>query len=96
MLNPITDLNNKIDELKTTIDNIENGIETFAYWLNPFEWIPDIFNKCVDFISCGSLDFYFLAFSMISIWLIVFGCKKVKKLMFWSWVIFWIARVMCV
>jgi hypothetical protein len=83
---------NPFKEIQADIHAIKEGVQTFLYWINPFNWIKDGWILLSDAISNGSLDIPLILFTIIAVWLTVLGLKQPKKWAFWTWVIFWILR----
>lgn len=73
----LTQLNQRIDE---------------ATYLFSGRWITDRWRGAYNEIKTGQLDEYFLAGTILLIWLIMLGARWPQRYIFWGWVVFWAVR----
>ena len=92
MVGPIEGIMKEIDEFKTSVGEFKESIDSFRYWINPINWVKELWSWLHINISTGFLDGPFLIYSIVLIWLLMFGAKWPKKWLFWGWVVFWILR----
>lgn len=94
--NPLEKLNpanwETVQRLTEGLENLNNRIDTYMYWINPINWVKEGWTWLDVNISAGALDVPFMAASIVLIWLIVFGAKWPKKYLFWGWLAFWTLR----
>lgn len=75
-----------------SIEKLNTNIDTYMYWTNPINLVKEG-RDCLEInISSGLLDIPFLAICIVLVWLVVFGAKWPKKVMFWGWLGFWLLR----
>jgi murein DD-endopeptidase MepM/ murein hydrolase activator NlpD len=84
-LNPFKGIGDKLDALNAKLDSI-------GYWINPVNWVKELWAFLDKAFSSGSLDMPLLAVTIAAIWAIMLGAEKPKKWIFWTWVIFWLLR----
>lgn len=67
-----------------TVGPLSIAVIAFFSWLFRYEigrWL-----------AAGWADGYFIAGSIICVWLIMLGAKWPRILLFWAWIVFWILR----
>lgn len=85
-------LPNPIKGLQDSIDALNGKIDKVIYWANPVNWFKEAGVALYRTVSSGSLDIPLMIFTIAAIWLIMLGAQKPKKLLFWTWIIFWVLR----
>lgn len=85
-------LGNPIKALETKVDSLSNKVDNFVYWINPVNWFKEAGEGIYHLVSSGNLDVPLLIVTIAGIWLIMLGAKKPKKLLFWTWIGFWLLR----
>lgn len=81
-----------IKGLQDSIDALNDKLNSIAYWANPINWFKEAGAALYHAVNSGSLDIPLLIFTIAAIWLIMLGAQKPKKLLFWTWIVFWVLR----
>lgn len=77
-----------ITEVGETIDKIGEAIDKVIYWLNPVH----IWQGLGTLVNSSTTAVFLMAGTIIGFWFIAFGAKTPKKVIFWSWVSYWLLR----
>ena len=84
-VNPLKGVEKQLDALNTRLDNL-------AYWANPYHWATELWGLLDRLFTNGTMDIALMVATIAGIWLIMMGCEKPKKYLFWTWVLFWLLR----
>jgi hypothetical protein len=87
--NPYKDTAHSINQLNENIQNFQDG---FTYWVNPKNWFIEGWQGLEHLIHDPGTAVVLIAGTIIGGWLIACGVKWPKKIIFWSWVGYWILR----
>lgn len=92
LLGPISELRDYAKGINEAIKNLNEKIDFYFYWINPVNWIKEGYLYLEINISNGTFDYPFIAITIFLIWLIMLGANWPKKIIWWSWIIFWLLR----
>lgn len=81
-------IENPYKDMAKGLAGINEKLDAIVYWLNPVH----IWQGFGDLITSPTTSIFLMAGTIIGIWFIAFGAQTPKKVIFWSWVGYWLLR----
>jgi murein DD-endopeptidase MepM/ murein hydrolase activator NlpD len=75
-----------------SIGELNDKLDAIGYWINPKNWITEGWEALGNLITDPTTAVFLMAGTIVGFWFIAMGAKSPKKILFWTWVFYWILR----